>query len=47
MPRQARERSRSGIYHLILRGTNKQTVFENDEDRQKFIETVVWLLSDG
>ncbi|AJQ26190.1 transposase [Pelosinus fermentans] len=40
MPRQARERSRSGIYHLILRGINKQTIFENDEDRQKFIETL-------
>ncbi len=40
MPRQARERSRSGIYHLILRGINKQVIFENDEDRQKFIETL-------
>jgi REP element-mobilizing transposase RayT/uncharacterized protein YerC len=40
MPRQARERSRSGIYHLILRGINKQNIFEENEDRQKFIETL-------
>ncbi|SMD00535.1 transposase [Sporomusa malonica] len=40
MPRQARERSRTGIYHLMLRGINKQNVFEEDEDRQRFLETL-------
>lgn len=37
MPRQARCRSESGIYHILLRGINKQVVFEEDEDREKFI----------
>lgn len=37
VPRQARQRSRSGIYHIILRGINKQVLFEDDEDRERFI----------
>ena len=37
MPRQARQQSQSGIYHLILRGVNKQVIFEDDEDREKFL----------
>ena len=37
MPRQARKHSESGIYHLILRGINKQVIFEDDEDRERFI----------
>lgn len=38
MPRQARARSEVGIYHLIIRGINKQNIFEDAKDRQKFIE---------
>jgi putative transposase len=38
VPRQARERSETGIYHLIIRGINKQNIFEDEEDRQIFIE---------
>jgi putative transposase len=37
MSRQARQRSESGIYHIIIRGINKQVIFEDDEDREKFI----------
>ena len=37
MSRQAREKSQSGIYHIILRGINKQILFEDDEDRERFI----------
>lgn len=40
MPRQARKRSESGIYHIILRGINKQVIFEEDEDYKRFIETI-------
>lgn len=40
MSRLARERSRSGIYHIMLRGINRQNLFEDDEDRQKFISTI-------
>jgi putative transposase len=40
MPREAREKSRSGIYHIMLRGINRQTIFEDDEDKTKFLETL-------
>jgi REP element-mobilizing transposase RayT len=37
MPRQAREKSASGIYHIIMRGINRQVIFEDDEDYSRFI----------
>ncbi|EGO64120.1 transposase [Acetonema longum] len=37
MPRKARQPSQSGIYHIILRGINKQVIFEDEEDNQKFL----------
>lgn len=40
MPRQAREKSRSGIYHIMLRGINRQAIFEDEEDNLKFLETL-------
>ena len=40
MARKAREKSNSGIYHLMLRGINRQNLLEEDEDRQRFIETI-------
>lgn len=40
MARVPRERSRSGIYHIMIRGINKQTIFEDDEDRRRFIWTL-------
>lgn len=41
MARKPRERSSSGIYHIILRGINRQSIFEDDGDRLKLIETLV------
>lgn len=38
MPRTARRKSASGIYHVILRGNNKQRIFEDDEDYRKFMQ---------
>ena len=38
MPRTARERSRSGIYHIMLRGINKQNIFEEPEDYKKLTD---------
>ena len=32
MPRQARKLSRTGVYHVMLRGINRQDIFEDDED---------------
>jgi len=40
MPRTARKKSSTGIYHVMLRGINKQTVFLDDEDNQKFLQTL-------
>ena len=38
MPRMARKKSSSGIYHIMLRGINKQDIFHEAEDRIKLIE---------
>ena len=38
MPRQARKRAESGIYHVMLRGINQQQIFEDEEDNQKFLQ---------
>jgi putative transposase len=40
MPRFARSRSDTGIYHLMLRGINRQNIFEDEEDREKLFETL-------
>ena len=37
VPRKSRQPSKSGIYHILLRGINKQTIFEDEEDREKFL----------
>jgi putative transposase len=37
MPRKARKKSKSGIYHIIMRGINRQNIFEDDEDNRKFL----------
>ena len=37
MPRQARLKSLSNIYHVMMRGINRQLIFENDRDRQQFM----------
>lgn len=40
MPRKAREKSKNGNYHIILRGINKQIIFEDEEDNTKFLQTL-------
>ena len=30
--------SESGIYHVILRGVNRQAIFEDDEDSEQFLD---------
>jgi putative transposase len=40
MPRIAREKSKSGIYHIMLRGINGQVIFEDEEDSSKFLQTL-------
>ncbi|NLI11655.1 transposase [Pelotomaculum propionicicum] len=38
MVRQARERCESGIYHVVLRGVNRQDIFYDEDDFQRFLE---------
>ena len=38
MSRQARMKSETGIYHIMLRGINQQQIFENTEDYDKFLQ---------
>ena len=38
MARQAREVSGTGIYHVMMRGINRQNIFEDDEDYTRFME---------
>lgn len=40
MPRRAREKSETGIYHIMIRGANRQEIFHDDEDRLRFLETL-------
>lgn len=40
MPRTARRKSSTGIYHVILRGVNRQDIFHQDEDRVRFLQTL-------
>lgn len=41
MPRIARKRSYTNVYHIILRGINKQDIFYEDLDRKKFIKELI------
>lgn len=40
LARTPRVKSESGIYHAMIRGVNKQTIFQDDEDRHRFISTM-------
>lgn len=40
MPRVARKRSQSGVYHIMFRGNELKDVFIDDEDRSKFLNTL-------
>ncbi len=37
MPRAKRHLVNGGIYHILIRGVNKQIIFNDDKDRQMFI----------
>jgi len=40
MPRKARVKSNNGIYHIMLRGANRQEIFHDDEDCIKFLNII-------
>ena len=37
MPRAGRKKSSTGIYHVVLRGINRQQIFEDDEDYERYL----------
>ena len=37
MPRESRRKSPSGIYHIMMRGINRDPIFHEDEDRRHFL----------
>ena len=47
MPRYARTQSKSGVYHIMLRGNEKKDIFYNDEDRIRFVDTLNKMKEDG
>ena len=38
MPRSARKQSKTGVYHIIIRGINKQDIFYDDEDKSVYLD---------
>lgn len=40
MPRHQRILSQTGIYHIMMRGNERKNLFVDDEDKQRFIETL-------
>lgn len=40
MPRNARKRSETGIYHVMVRGINRQEIFYDNEDFRRYLETL-------
>ncbi len=40
MPRHAREKSETGIYHIMVRGINRQEIFHDADDYQKYLDTL-------
>ncbi|EEG77668.1 transposase [Dethiobacter alkaliphilus] len=43
MPRTARKLSSTGLYHIILRGVNREAVFIDDEDRRQFLKILKYI----
>ena len=37
MPRNARQKSTTDVYHVMLRGINRQSIFEDEEDYRRFL----------
>ncbi len=40
MPRKARQKSESGIYHIIMRGINRQIICNEDEGYHRFLQAL-------
>jgi len=40
MPRVARKKSESGVYHIMMRGINQQIIFEEENDYERFLKCI-------
>jgi REP element-mobilizing transposase RayT len=40
MPRQQRQKSQSGYYHIMIRGNERRNIFLDDKDRLQFVDTL-------
>lgn len=40
MPRTSRQVSKTGIYHVVIRGCGRQVIFTDDSDRKKFLALI-------
>ncbi len=47
MPRQARTKSSTNIYHIMLRGINRQNIFFDNNDRRSFLKYVKEVKNDS
>lgn len=47
MPRYARDLSESGIYHVMIRGINKMSIFSDQDDNTRFLDTLVRMKDKG
>jgi REP element-mobilizing transposase RayT len=47
MPRQARQTSKTGIYHLLVRGINREAIFHDDQDHLRYLDTLARISKDS
>jgi REP element-mobilizing transposase RayT len=40
MPRNKRRRSETGIYHVMQRGNERKNIFQDEEDKTRYLETI-------
>ena len=40
MAREARKKSKTGIYHVMLRGADRRSLFYDDADNERFLQTL-------
>ena len=41
MPRTARKQSKTVVYHIMMRGNNKQQIFLDDNDDKEFLRILL------
>ena len=47
MPRQAKQTSKTGIYHLLVRGINRGVIFHDDQDHLRYLDTLKRIAMDS